>query len=51
MIKGFLLHDKALNELKQKKFFKAFLDILHSLFLSKYQIKEIINLIKYEMIK
>ena len=51
IIKGFLLHDKALNELKQKKYFKAFFDICHSLFLSKYQLIEISNLIKYEMIK
>ncbi len=49
--KGFLLYDKSLEEYKQKKYFRAILDCFHSLFLSKYQIIEIKNLINYEIIK
>lgn len=51
ILKGFLLYDKALKEYKQKKHLKFVFDMFHSLFLSKYQIIEIKNLINYEIIK
>ena len=50
-IKGSLLYEKAVKEYKQKKYFRFVFDILKSIFLSKYQVLEIKNLVNYEMVK
>lgn len=50
-IKGFLLNDKAARQYKQRKFLKVFCSYLISMFLTKYQIIEIWNLVAYKIVE